>query len=103
MINSQNSKNDDIADDFFHYLCYINDATKIKRNMNNVVRKNIIKIYVQNLSGAASKIMSINHRLATSTYDLICVQETWFTDVTDTSPLIANVDYQLYRCDRSGE
>lgn len=62
---------------------------------------NELNIYIHNLSGASSKLMSINHCLATSSYDLILFQETWFSGTTDTSLLLANLSYLIYRCDRS--
>lgn len=43
----------------------------------------------------------MNHKLALSSYDVLCFQETWFNDSTNTALLIANTSYGIYRRDRS--
>lgn len=79
----------------------MNDTFGYAKSRTQNVSNAPLRIYSQNVSGAASKIVAINHRLATSTYDLIFLQETWFIESMDDSPLIANVPFQIYRCDRS--
>lgn len=59
-----------------------------------------LNVYTQNLSGAASKLTAMNHALAMTNYDLLFLQETWFSQTTDTSLLTANGVFDLYRCDR---
>lgn len=57
-------------------------------------------LYVQNLSGAASKLHAMNQILATTKYDIFALQETWFNRLTDTTVLTANTDFLLLRADR---
>lgn len=59
-----------------------------------------ISIYTQNLSGAASKLIHINHHLATTTFDIFMLQETWFLGTTDTNLLTSNGVFEIYRRDR---
>lgn len=59
-----------------------------------------LNVYSQNLSGAVSKLTSINHALATTNFDIIFLQETWFLPTTDSSLLVANSVFDVYRSDR---
>lgn len=54
-----------------------------------------IKIYCHNVSGCASKLFAMNHKLALSAFDLIMIQETWFSDNTDFTWLTANTSYNI--------
>lgn len=60
----------------------------------------IIQIYNHNISGGISKITNINHKLATTHFDLITLQETWFNDKINSNELIHSSDFNAFRTDR---
>lgn len=60
-----------------------------------------MQIYSQNVSGAASKIHNINQFLATTHYDIICLQETWFDDASNVDDCTASTSFSYIRNDRS--
>lgn len=68
---------------------------------DNHININKLMIYVQNLSGAKSKIYQINNFLATTTYDSLCLQESWFNNTIDNNEIIASTNFHLHRMDRS--
>lgn len=47
-----------------------------------------ISIYSQNLSGTVTKIRNTNQTLAKSSYEIICLQETWLTSTIQDSEII---------------
>lgn len=57
--------------------------------------------YVHNISGARTKINNINDRLHTSTYDGICLQETWFNASIASENIVNGTHFKIFRFDRS--
>lgn len=57
-------------------------------------------LYTQNISGGATKLLTINNSLANSRYDVVCFQETWFGKTTDIAQLTSNVDFDAHKSDR---
>lgn len=68
---------------------------------NNASSTRIFQIYVHNLSGAKSKISKLNHFLATTSHDLILLQETWYTNIITDAEIVANTNFTIIRADRS--
>lgn len=64
-------------------------------------KNNFIHFYYQNLSGMRTKLFQINHRLASSGHDVICLTETWCKDNVDMSLLTRNLEYDCYFQHRS--
>lgn len=60
-----------------------------------------MQLYSHNISGGKSKISNINHSLATTQFDIICIQETWFDSTIDSMEIIASTNFNIYRYDRS--
>lgn len=58
-------------------------------------------MYAHNLGGAKSKIYKINDALATTHFDIILIQESWFDDSVDSSEIIASSHFKIERSDRS--
>lgn len=58
-------------------------------------------MYSQNVSGARSKIYKFNDFLANTNFDIIAIQESWFDESIDSNEIIASVDFQISRMDRS--
>lgn len=62
--------------------------------------QNFLSLYCQNISGAKSKITTINERLSISLFQLVLFQETWFDRKISDEELIKNTDFNIYRHDR---
>lgn len=60
-----------------------------------------ITIYSQNISGGNTKVLKINHTLNTTDYDIVCIQETWFSNKIDDNEIIAGSTFLVNRADRS--
>lgn len=61
---------------------------------------NSTSIYLQNLSGAKSKVAAINTFLSTSIYPIVLAIETWFNKSVLTSELIHSTKFAAVRRDR---
>lgn len=60
----------------------------------------VIQIYNQNISGGTRKLTNFNHKLATTHFDIIMLQETWFSDKISTQEIIHSTDFIAFRKDR---
>lgn len=60
-----------------------------------------LSLYCQNISGGKSKIYQLNNYLATTLYDVICIQETWYNNSVNNSEIVSSNNYKINRCDRS--
>lgn len=58
-----------------------------------------ILMYSHNISGGKSKLMNINSRLATTMFDVICLQETWYDATVQNYELNGNSDFNIFRMD----
>lgn len=61
----------------------------------------MLSIYSQNLSGASSKLHRINEFLANTEFQIISLQETWFTDTVSTDEMQASTNFSSIGTDRS--
>lgn len=63
----------------------------------------MIFIYTHNISGGTAKLPKLNHKLATTHFDVVLIQETWFSDKIDSQELIHSTDFLAFRKDRDFE
>lgn len=61
----------------------------------------MLRIYSHNISGGNGKIENMTNLLATTNYDLICLQETWYKDDVVDAELVNGTPFNLYRADRA--
>lgn len=73
---------------------------KLKENKTKQ-RKITLNIYSQNISGGKSKLYKINNALAISSYDILCIQESWFDQSITNGEITASTNYNICRKDRS--
>lgn len=53
------------------------------------------------MGGAKSKVAEINHRIATTQYDIIFCQESWFDGNISSNEVVHSTDFDIIRNDRS--
>lgn len=58
-------------------------------------KQETLKIYSQNVSGCKRKITAINDKLATATFDIYCVQESWFDASIQNSEVTPMTQYSI--------
>lgn len=73
----------------------------IKTSIAQDSTANSLRIYSHNVGGAKSKIYTINDKLSTTAFEILCLQETWYDDKVGSSEIIASANFALVRNDRS--